>query len=165
MSGGISDVIVEHVHLHNSFTGIEFRTTKGRGGYIKQILISDIELQNIHTAFRATGESGSHPDDKFDPNALPILDQITVQDVIGTNITLAGSFNGIQESPFTSICLSNISLSIDSGSSSTSWVCSNVLGFSEFVFPKPCPALQSSFLNSSLYCFSLLNSYGWSAVL
>ncbi|KAM7485031.1 hypothetical protein LguiA_001040 [Lonicera macranthoides] len=165
MSGGISDVIVEHLHLHDSFSGIEFRTAKGRGGYIKQILISDIELQNIHTAFRATGESGSHPDDNFDPNALPILDQITVQDVIGTNITLAGSFNGIQESPFTSICLSNISLSIDSGASSNSWVCSNVLGFSEFVFPEPCAALRSSFSNSSLYCFSLLNSYGWSAVL
>ncbi|CAK9145616.1 unnamed protein product [Ilex paraguariensis] len=164
MSGGISDVLVEHLHIHNSSVGIEFRTTRGRGGYIKEIIVTDVEMQNVHTAFGANGQSGSHPDDNFDPNALPVLDRITVQNVIGTNITLAGSFTGIQESPFTSICLSNISLSVTSGSS-TSWVCSNVLGFSQFVSPEPCPDLECSFLNSSLACFSLLNSYGQAAVL
>ncbi|KAF5950846.1 hypothetical protein HYC85_012839 [Camellia sinensis] len=85
--------------------------TKGRGEYIKEILISDIEMKNVHTAFGATGESGCHPDEDFDPNALPILNQITLKNVIGTNITVAGNFTGIQESPFTYICLSNISLS------------------------------------------------------
>ncbi|GFZ13758.1 pectin lyase-like superfamily protein [Actinidia rufa] len=39
---------------------------------------------------------------------------------------------------------------------STSWVCSNVSGFSEAVSPKPCPDLQSSlFPNSSSACFFL----------
>ncbi|XP_059632770.1 probable polygalacturonase [Cornus florida] len=164
MSGGISDVLVEHLHLHDSLTGIEFRTSRGRGGYIKEIILSDIEMENVHTAFGATGQSGSHPDDKFDPDALPVLSQITLRNVAGRNITLAGSFIGIQESPFTSICLSNVSLSVSSGSA-TSWVCSYVLGFSEFVFPEPCPDLETSFSNSSLACFSLLNSNGHAAAL
>lgn len=157
MSGGISNVCVEQVHLYNSFSGIEFRTTKGRGGYIQEIIISDVAMENIHTAFSATGQIGSHPDDHFDPNALPVLDHITLQNVIGTNITIAGSFTGIQESPFTSICLSNISLST-TPPASISWVCSNVFGFSQWVFPEPCPSLQSSLLNSSSTCLSLLNS-------
>ncbi|GMP76446.1 hypothetical protein CsSME_00033117 [Camellia sinensis var. sinensis] len=164
MSGGISDVLVQHLHVYNSFYGIEFRTTRGRGGYIKDIIISDVKMQNVHTAFGATGQSGSHPDDDFDPNALPVLNQITLENVIGTNITLAGNFTGIQESPFTSICLSNITLYVASCSSS-SWVCSNVLGSSQFVFPEPCPDLNSSFSNSSLACFSLLNSEGRAAAL
>ncbi|KAI8009532.1 putative polygalacturonase [Camellia lanceoleosa] len=165
MSGGISDVLVEHLYLSNSFHGVEFRTTKGRGGYIKEILISDIEMKNVHTAFGATGESGSHLDEDFDPNALPILNQITLKNVIGTNITVVGNFTGIQESPFTYICLSNISLSIVA-CSSTYWVCSNVLGFSQFVFPEPCPGLDSSLSNSSSSaCFSLLSSYGQAAAL
>ncbi|RVW40005.1 putative polygalacturonase [Vitis vinifera] len=84
MSGGISNVCVEQVHLYNSFSGIEFRTTKGRGGYIQEIIISDVAMENIHTAFSATGQIGSHPDDHFDPNALPVLDHITLQNVIGT---------------------------------------------------------------------------------
>ncbi|KAL7252145.1 hypothetical protein ACSBR1_013902 [Camellia fascicularis] len=165
MSGGISDVLVGHLYLSNSFHGVEFRTTKGRGGYIKEILISDIEMKNVHTAFGATGESGSHPDEDFDPNALPILNQITLKNVIGTNITVVGNFTGIQESPFTYICLSNISLSIVA-CSSTYWVCSNVLGFSQFVFPEPCPDLDSSLSNSSSSaCFSLLSSYSQAAAL
>ncbi|XP_057957674.1 probable polygalacturonase [Malania oleifera] len=164
MSGGISTVLMEEFHVYDSFTGIEFRTTPGRGGYIKEIFISDVQMENVHTAFAASGHCGSHPDEDFDPTALPVLDQITLRNVVGTNITLAGNFVGIQESPFTDICLSNISLTITSGSS-TPWFCSNVLGFSESVFPEPCPNLESSFFNSSLVCFSLLNSNGRAAVL
>ncbi|XP_052206451.1 probable polygalacturonase [Diospyros lotus] len=163
MSGGISDVLVEHLYIRNSFSGIGLRTTKGRGGYIKDILISDVEMTNVHTAFRASGQSGSHPDDMFDPDALPKLDHITLQNVVGTNITLAGNFTGIEEAPFTSICLSNISLAVTC--SSTYWVCSNVLGSSRFVFPKPCPDLSSAFSNSSLSCFSLPNSHSRAAAL
>lgn len=163
MSGGISNVEVHQVHLYNSPTGIEFRTTRGRGGYIKQIIISNAELENIVTAFVANGNSGSHPDDKFNPDDLPILDHITLQNMIGTNITLAGNLTGIEESPFTSIHLSNISLSITSGTS-ISWICSYVSGFSESVYPEPCPNLESSYSNSSLPLLSVLSSGGTGTV-
>ncbi|KAF2313847.1 hypothetical protein GH714_018285 [Hevea brasiliensis] len=116
MSGGISDVHVEQVHLYNSFSGIEFRTTKGRGGYIKGIYISDIEMENVNLAFGAIGDLGLHPDDNFDPNALPVLDQITLQNVTA---------------------------------STTSWICSSVIGFSESVFPEPCPELMNPIMVSS----------------
>ncbi|KAL9325578.1 hypothetical protein ACSQ67_006223 [Phaseolus vulgaris] len=142
MSGGISNILVENVHLYNSRSGIEFRTMRGRGGYMKEIVISGIEMVNIYTAMAATGYCGSHPDDKFDPNALPLLDHIILQDMIGTNITIAGSFAGLQESPFTNICLSNINLSINSVSS-IPWECSNISGFSDSVLPKPCPDLET----------------------
>ncbi|KAJ1383309.1 Pectin lyase fold/virulence factor [Sesbania bispinosa] len=165
MSGGISNVVVEHVHLSNSKGGIEFRTTRGRGGYMKEIIISDIEMKDIFTAIAAKGHCGSHPDDKFDPNALPLLDHFILQDIIGTNITIAGSFAGLQESPFTNICLSNITLSINSASSVT-WECSNVSGFSDSVLPKPCPALENpSDYSSSSFCLSLLSIKGKTAIL
>ncbi|CAK7333279.1 unnamed protein product [Dovyalis caffra] len=163
MSGGISNVHVEQVHIYNSFSGIELRTTKGRGGYIKQIIISNVELENINMAFGAIGDCGSHPDDKFDPNALPDLDQITLQNVIGSNITMAGNFTGLAESPFTSLCLFNVSLTIPA--TLTSWTCSNVVGFSESVSPEPCPELENSYSNSSAVCYSDMNSYGKSAAL
>ncbi|KAG4182737.1 hypothetical protein ERO13_A09G063700v2 [Gossypium hirsutum] len=147
MSGGISDILVEEVHLYDSLTGIEFRTTTGRGGYIKEIMISDVDLLNVNTSFAAIGDYGSHPDDKFDPDAFPVLEKITLQNIIGTNITIAGNFKGIEESPFTFICLSNISLSINSTSLSP-WQCSYVSGFSESVFPEPCPELMNSSTSS-----------------
>ncbi|MBA0857554.1 hypothetical protein Goshw_013967 [Gossypium schwendimanii] len=147
MSGGISDILVEEIHLYDSLTGIEFRTTIGRGGYIKEIMISDVDLLNVNTSFAAIGDYGSHPDDKFDPDAFPVLEKITLQNIIGTNITIAGNFKGIEESPFTFICLSNISLSINSTSLSA-WQCSYVSGFSESVFPEPCPELMNSSTSS-----------------
>ncbi|KAG4180474.1 hypothetical protein ERO13_A10G167600v2 [Gossypium hirsutum] len=162
MSGGISDVQVQQLHLYDSLTGIEFRTTKGRGGYIKEIAISDVDMLNIKTAFCANGHFGSHPDDKFDPDALPLVAKITIQNIIGTNISMAGNFTGIEESPFTSICLSNVSLSINSASSSP-WQCSYVSGFSESVFPEPCSELNNPDASSS--CFSLLKPNGRAAVL
>jgi polygalacturonase len=162
MSGGISNVVVEHVNLDNSKGGIEFRTVRGRGGYMKEILISDVEMRNINTAIVATGYCGSHPDDKFDPNALPTLDHFILQDIIGTNISIAGSFVGLQESPFTNICLSNITLFVNYASSTT-WNCSNVSGVSDSVIPKPCPDLDSP-SNYSSSCLSMLSMKGKTAV-
>ncbi|KAE8009427.1 hypothetical protein FH972_005864 [Carpinus fangiana] len=164
MSGGISNILVEQLHLQNSFIGVRLKTNRGRGGYMKNILVSDVELKNIHMAIKATGHYGSHPNDKYDSSALPVVSDITFRNMVGENITIAGNLSGIHKSPFTSICLSNITFSIHS-KSSPSWFCSSVLGISEFVSPEPCAELQDSYSNSSSACFLLLHSYTYSAVL
>ncbi|VYS69784.1 unnamed protein product [Arabidopsis thaliana] len=144
MSGGISDVEVSDAHIHNSLSGIAFRTTNGRGGYIKEIDISNIHMVNVGTAFLANGSFGTHPDSGFDENAYPLVSHIRLHDIVGENISTAGYFFGTKESPFTSILLSNISLSIkNSASPADSWQCSYVDGSSEFVVPEPCLELKS----------------------
>lgn len=156
MSGGISQVLVENISLHDSMTGIALLTSKGRGGYIKDVFISDINFKNVMLAIKLTGECTSHPDDKYDPEALPVIERITFKNMVGTNITTAGNVHGIPESPFTSICLSNISLALNAelAGSSSPWECSNVSGSSENVSPIPCLELQTIPLNSSV-CFSV----------
>ncbi|XP_065029543.1 probable polygalacturonase isoform X1 [Musa acuminata AAA Group] len=151
MSGGISFIYVEHLHIDNSLTGINFKTTRGRGGFIEDIVVSNVEMENVHEAFRFTGHCGGHPNDEYDPDALPKIKQVTLKNIVGTNISTAGFFSGIENDPFTAICLSNIALSITSDPSN-SWSCSNVSGYSESVFPDPCSDLNS---NSSFSCFSL----------
>ncbi|XP_074282300.1 putative polygalacturonase isoform X2 [Silene latifolia] len=142
MSGGISNVLVDGVHISNSFSGIEFRTAIGRGGYMEKITVSDIVIENTHTAFNASGQWTNHPDGEYDQTALPVLGQITLEKVVGSNITIAGSFSGIEESPF-KFSLSDISLALNS-ISTTPWICSNVVGSSKSVFPEPCPELENS---------------------
>lgn len=151
MSGGISDVLAEHINLQDSSTGVKLKTAKGRGGYIQDILISVVEMKNVALAIGATGHSGSHPDDKYDPGALPVVDGITFREMVGTGISTAGNFSGIYESPFTSFCLFNISFSITPHSSQP-WFCSDVFGSSEGVFPEPCPSLQSTTSSSFSIC-------------
>ncbi|KAL6505048.1 hypothetical protein OROGR_024865 [Orobanche gracilis] len=141
MSGGISDILAEHLHVFDSNSGIEIKTAGGRGGYIKDILVSDVFMENVQQGIKATGQCASHPDGGFDPDALPSVSKITIKDVVGLNITSAGIFYGIVQSPFTSICLSNISFSVTTDPA-VSWVCSDVFGSSIDVWPEPCPELR-----------------------
>ncbi|PIN24160.1 hypothetical protein CDL12_03110 [Handroanthus impetiginosus] len=143
MSGGISTILAEQLYVHNSITGIELKTAKGRGGYIENILVADVYMENVQQGIKATGQYTSHPDDGFDPNALPVVSEITFRDIFGVNITTAGIFSGLHESPFTSLCLSNVSFSVTSDPSG-SWICSNIVGSSNDVSPEPCPELQNS---------------------
>ncbi|KAK6785788.1 hypothetical protein RDI58_014313 [Solanum bulbocastanum] len=165
MSGGISNVLVEHVYLHDSLLGIELKTARGRGGYIKDILVTDVVMANVQVGIEATGHCDSHPDEKFDPSALPVVSGITFEDIVGTNVSIAGNFTGLSESPFTSICLSNITFSISSNPF-TPWLCSDISGSSQNVSPEPCPELESSFSSTTSTCFALLHHpYGQVAVL
>lgn len=153
MSGGISNIQAERLYIHNSLTGIKFKTTPGRGGSIQDIIISGVEMDNVYEAFEFTGHCGAHPDDHYDPDALPVIKRVTIKNVVGFNISIAGVLSGISNDPFVAICLANINLSIASDISDP-WTCSNVSGFSESVFPQPCSDLNS---NSSLFCYSLDN--------
>nr|KYP50980.1 putative polygalacturonase [Cajanus cajan] len=155
MSGGIHDIFAEKLHILNSPIGIELKTTRGRGGYMKGILISDAELENICLGISMTGFSGFHPDDEYNTSAFPVVGSITFKNVIGANIGVAGNFSGFVESPFSTICLSNATFFVSS-EASPSWFCSNVVGFSEEVFPEPCTDLQSSDSKFSFSCFSSL---------
>ncbi|XP_047966430.1 probable polygalacturonase isoform X1 [Salvia hispanica] len=152
MSGGISSILVEHIQVHDSQVGIELKTAVGRGGYMTDISISDALMDNVQQGIKATGHCNSHPDNKFDPQALPVVSDIRFKNILGSNITSAGRFFGIDRSPFTSICLSNVSFYLNSDPT-TSWKCLNVLGSSFDVSPMPCPELLSSASSSFLDCF------------
>ncbi|XP_020101848.1 probable polygalacturonase isoform X1 [Ananas comosus] len=162
MSGGISDVRAEQLYIYNSSTGVSFRTTLGRGGFVEKTVISNSVLENVREAIRFDGHSGGHPDDHYDPSEIPIIRKITLKSIVGSNISVAGNFSGIENDPFTALCLSDLNFTVNSDPSS-SWSCSDVSGYSELVFPKPCSQLQSPSTNSST-CFALDDHYNALAV-
>ncbi|CAM8959369.1 unnamed protein product [Rhodiola kirilowii] len=167
ISGGISNIFVDSLSIENSLTGVAFTTLGSRGGYIKDILISDVELKNVYTAFSATGQAmiDSDEDGLYQSDNTPLITRITLKNIVGSNIRIAGNFSGAYDIPFTSICLSNISLSITSEAQTDPWICSNVSGFSDNVSPEPCTDLQTPLLNSTASCFSLSHSTSLVAVL
>uniref|UniRef100_A0A0E0E9K3 Polygalacturonase n=1 Tax=Oryza meridionalis TaxID=40149 RepID=A0A0E0E9K3_9ORYZ len=139
MSGGISDVRAEGLRFINSVHGIRIKTAPGRGGYVKNIYIADVSMDNVSIAIRITGNYGEHPDDNYDKNALPVISNITIKNVVGVNIGTAGMLLGIQGDIFSNICLSNVSLSSESADP---WNCSLVEGFSNSVAPEICEQLR-----------------------
>ncbi|KAL6285005.1 hypothetical protein ACE6H2_009395 [Prunus campanulata] len=139
MSGGVSEVHAENLHFFNSKTGIRIKTSPGRGGYVKNIYVSNVTLDGIDIAIRFTSHYGEHPDEFYDPNALPIIEQITFKDVVGKNIKTAGLLEGLEGDTFLDICLSNITLNVTSKSP---WKCSSIQGYSDLVSPETCEPLK-----------------------
>ncbi|RYR52279.1 hypothetical protein Ahy_A06g027204 isoform A [Arachis hypogaea] len=155
MSGGVSEVHAQDIRFFDSYSAIRIKTSPGRGGYVRNVFVSNMTLENVDIAIRFTGTYGDHPDDKFDPNALPLIEKITIKDVIGQNIKRAGLLEGIEGDNFVNICLSNIILNV---SSSYSWNCSNVQGYSDFVSPEACkPLKERIFPEHCSDCYNLSN--------
>lgn len=139
MSGGVSDVHAEDLLFFNSTAGIRIKTSPGRGGYVKNIYVSNVTLVDVGIAIRLTGLYGDHPDDFYDPNAMPLIEKITFKDIRGENISTAGLMLGIKGDVFQDICLYKITLNI---TTEFPWSCSYVKGYSEMVTPETCRSLM-----------------------
>ncbi|XP_040989736.1 probable polygalacturonase [Juglans microcarpa x Juglans regia] len=145
-SGGVENVLAEHINLYNMGVGIHVKTNIGRGGLIRNITVSDVYMEIARKGIKIAGDVGDHPDDRFNPNALPVVKGIAIKNVWGLKVQQAGLIQGLRNSPFTGICLSNINLfgAPLRRSSSPSWKCSDVSGASHQVSPWPCSELSST---------------------
>ncbi|XP_010241442.1 PREDICTED: probable polygalacturonase isoform X2 [Nelumbo nucifera] len=155
MSGGVSEVHAEGLQFFNSKTGIRIKTAPGRGGYVRNIYVSDVKLTDVKMAIRFTGQYGEHPDEFYDPNALPIINNVTFKDIRGDNISIAGLLEGVEGESFQNICLSNITLNV---TSTSPWKCSFIKGYSDLVYPETCePLRERIFPEHSSACYHLSN--------
>lgn len=143
-SGGVQNVLAEHINLYNTGVGIHIKTNIGRGGIIRNITVNNVYMENARKGIKISGDVGDHPDDRFNPNALPVVKDIKIKDVWGVGVLQAGLIRGLRDSPFTGICLSNVHLRGMTEPRTPPWQCSDVLGASVQVSPWPCAQLSSA---------------------
>ncbi|XP_042493164.1 probable polygalacturonase [Macadamia integrifolia] len=148
MSGGISNITVEDLHIRDSAAGVRVKTDNGRGGYISNITITNVTMERVKIPIRFSRGSNDHPDDKWDPNALPIVKGIFISNVVSVDTKKAPVLEGIENAPFEGICMTNVTLS--GLPSSATWHCEFIIGDTVRVHPMPCPQLQTN--NSSFRC-------------
>uniref|UniRef100_A0A0A9D5G4 Polygalacturonase n=1 Tax=Arundo donax TaxID=35708 RepID=A0A0A9D5G4_ARUDO len=141
-SGGVENVLVEHFNLFSMGVGIHIKTNSGRGGFIRNITVSEVTLNGARYGLRIAGDVGGHPDTSHNPNVLPVVDSVTIRNVWGQNIRQAGLIRGIRNSVFSHICLSNVKLYGDT--SIGPWKCRAVSGGALDVHPSPCTELAST---------------------
>lgn len=146
MSGGIANITIENLHVWDSAAGVRIKSDKGRGGYITNVSISDIRMERVKIPIRFSRGSNDHPDDGWDPKAVPRFKDILISNIICVNSTKAPVLEGVEGSSFEGLCFRNISL-IGVASSST-WHCEHVSGFATDVLPVPCSELKNN-ANSS----------------
>ncbi|XP_057951071.1 probable polygalacturonase [Malania oleifera] len=150
MSGGISNVTVENLNVWDSAAGVRIKTDKGRGGYIEDIIIRNITMERVKIPIRFSRGSNDHPDERWDPKAVPKINGIFISNLVSSNSGKGPVLKGIEDAPFERICMKNVTL-LGLGPSAT-WHCEFISGFAEGVFPRPCFELQN---NGSSSCCSV----------
>lgn len=151
MSGGISNVTIEDIHIWDSAAGVRIKTDTGRGGYIANITVRNITMERVKVPIRFSRGSNDHPDEGWDPKAVPIVKNVTIANVVSLNSTKAPVLQGIKDSPFWGICVKN--LTMIGLASTVKWHCEFVSGFAHNVVPLPCPQLINN-INSSSCSYS-----------
>lgn len=141
MSGGIKDVRIEDITLIQTQSAIRIKTAVGRGGYVKDIFARRITMKTMKYVFWMSGAYNQHPDDKWDPKALPVVKNINYRDMTAENVTIAARLEGIKNDPFTEICMSNVSISLSSKPKKLQWNCTDIAGLTSHVTPEPCSLL------------------------
>ncbi|KAI7995013.1 putative polygalacturonase [Camellia lanceoleosa] len=152
MSGGIEDVRAEDIVAINSESGVRIKTAVGRGGYVKDIYVQGMTLTTMKWVFWMTGNYGSHADNGYDPNALPVIQNINYPNVVAENVTMAARLEGISGDPFTGICISNVTIALAKDSKKLQWNCTDVAGVSSNVIPPPCDLLPDQGTEETAQC-------------
>lgn len=152
MSGGIQDVRAEDIYAINSEAGIRIKTSPGRGGFVRDVFVNRMTMVNMKWAFTMTGSYGSHPDNKYNPDALPVVERISYSNIVATNVSVAGKLEGIAKAPFKDICLSNVTITMAAKAKKYPWNCTYIHGLSNTVYPQPCSLLEEKPAEGDAFC-------------
>ncbi|XVF10545.1 hypothetical protein REPUB_Repub07fG0191700 [Reevesia pubescens] len=142
MSGGIEDVRAEDITGINSESAVRIKTAVGRGNYVKDVYVRGITMKTMKMVFWMAGNYGSHPDNDYDPNAIPVIQNINFRDIVAENVTMAARLEGIPNHPFTGICISNATIGLTKKPKKIQWNCTEIAGVSSNVTPRPCNLLS-----------------------
>ncbi|KAI0495074.1 hypothetical protein KFK09_025221 [Dendrobium nobile] len=142
MSGGVSNVAVENIYIWGSRRGVRIKTAPGRGGYVKNISYHNITLDNVRVGIVIKTDYNEHPDDDFDPHALPIISNITYDGIHGQGVRVPVRIQGSEEIPVQNVTFHDISIGITYKKKhlfQCSFVDGRVIGS---IFPVPCENLD-----------------------
>lgn len=138
MSGGVSDITVENLHVWDSRRAVRIKTSPGRGGYVRQITYKNLSLQNVRVGIVIKTDYNEHPDEGYDPNALPVIEGISFDGIHGQGVRIPVRIYGSQQIPIKNITFRNMSVGITYKKKhifQCSFVHGRVIGP---IFPYPC---------------------------
>ncbi|KAL7091909.1 hypothetical protein ACP275_12G132500 [Erythranthe tilingii] len=142
MSGGVSNVTVENLHVWNSRRGVRIKTALGRGGYIRNIVYRNLTFDNVRVGIVIKTDYNEHPDKGFDPKAAPIIEGVSYTTVHGQGVRVPVRIHGSEEIPLRNITFRDMSVGITYKKKhifQCAFVWGSVVGS---VFPPPCDNLD-----------------------
>ena len=117
-SGSVKNIVVANCVFNGTDRGIRIKSTRGRGGVIEDIRISNIVMRNIkEEAILVTSfYERSNPEPVSE--RTPVFRNINISGITG-DAKIAGSFTGLTEMPLENISMSDINLTTTTGISIT----------------------------------------------
>lgn len=116
-TGGIHDVLVENCTFQNTQNGLRIKSGRDRGGKVQNILYRNITMQNVSPAITFTSFYTGPVLTTPAPitSTTPFYNDIAVIGLKATGGSVAASFIGLPEAPYTNILLANVQISAKSG--------------------------------------------------
>ena len=125
MSGGVKNIYVDNCTFLGTDVGLRFKSTRGRGGVVENIHISNINMINIPNeglifdlfyGGNAPGEGDGYnnPTNEKVPavtEETPAFRDIFIKNVTAKNVGRAILFNGLPEMPIKNIHIENVTMS------------------------------------------------------
>ncbi|VFQ92495.1 unnamed protein product [Cuscuta campestris] len=143
MSGGVSNITVENLHVWSSRRAVRIKTAPGRGGYVKGITYQNLTFEDVRVGIVIKTDYNEHPDDKFDPKALPVLQDISYTSVHGEGVRVPVRLQGSEEIPIWNVTFRDMSVGVAYKKTNHVFQCSFVQGrVIGTVHPPPCVNLD-----------------------
>lgn len=99
MSGGISNVSMENIHVWNSKRAIRIKTAPGRGGYVRHISYRNLSFDDVRVGILIKTDYNEHPDGDYDPKAFPLLEDINFTGIRGQSVRVPVRIQGSDDIP------------------------------------------------------------------
>lgn len=119
MSGGVKDVIVENCSFIGTDVGLRFKSTRGRGGVVENIRISNIRMIDIseQAILFDLFYGGKANREEVMPvtEATPAFKHIHISNVTCSDARRAGLFQGLPEMPIQDVTVENCHLVAEEG--------------------------------------------------
>lgn len=141
MSGGVSNVTVDNVHVWQSRRGMRIKTSPGRGGYVREIFYSNLTFDTVRVGIVIKTDYPEHPDEKYDPKALPKVENIIYQGLRGREVRVPVRMSGSEEIPLKNVEFRDMNVGV-SYKRKNIFQCSFIYGRAiGNIFPRPCENL------------------------
>ncbi|KAH9620509.1 hypothetical protein KSS87_019281 [Heliosperma pusillum] len=142
MSGGVSNVTVENVLVWSSRRAVRIKTAPGRGGYVRHITYRNLTFDEVRVGIVIKTDYNEHPDEGYDPKALPIIEDISFISIHGQGVRVPVRIHGSDEIPIKNITFRDISIGLSYKKKRVfqcAYVQGRVIGT---IFPAPCENLD-----------------------
>ncbi len=113
ISGGVENVKVTDCTVKNTMQGIRIKTMRGRGGYVRNALFRNIEINDVSNQAVQINSFYEFSTVKPLTDTPSELSDIIIEDVHGGGADTAIEIKGLPEKPLQKISLKNINLTAD----------------------------------------------------